>query len=257
MNFDTTASRFLRPPDVARLRRNQRRIQVQRLLDLAAQHRCSSRCSSSAASGPGGTRSPTTRFAVQTHRDRRRGAHAARRARSRHAALRRTESLPDRHRPRAARPRRPGVGAPHRHREEAARHAAHQDHRAHAGGAGAHRRAAAVRRRSRASAFAELSPAVGDDDLPLITDAHGAGAHAQPSRCCAMLRATRPRDLLAHLRGAADRAARLRAVRPRAAAPSSTRTPTTSPRSGATSTRCCAPRTTRRSNTRTSGSRIE
>lgn len=32
MNFDTTASRFLRPPDVARLRRNQRRIQVQRLL---------------------------------------------------------------------------------------------------------------------------------------------------------------------------------------------------------------------------------
>lgn len=32
MNFETTASRFLRPPDVARLRRNQRRIQVQRLL---------------------------------------------------------------------------------------------------------------------------------------------------------------------------------------------------------------------------------
>ena len=32
MNFDTTASRFLRPPDVARLRRNQRRIQAQRLL---------------------------------------------------------------------------------------------------------------------------------------------------------------------------------------------------------------------------------
>lgn len=32
MNFDTSASRFLRPPDVARLRRNQRRIQVQRLL---------------------------------------------------------------------------------------------------------------------------------------------------------------------------------------------------------------------------------
>lgn len=32
MNFDTTASRFLRPPDVARLRRNQRRIQVHRLL---------------------------------------------------------------------------------------------------------------------------------------------------------------------------------------------------------------------------------
>ncbi|MBV8516050.1 MAG: FtsQ-type POTRA domain-containing protein [Acidobacteria bacterium] len=31
MNFDTTASRFLRPTDVARLRRNQRRIQVQRL----------------------------------------------------------------------------------------------------------------------------------------------------------------------------------------------------------------------------------
>ena len=30
--FDTTASRFLRPTDVARLRRNQRRIQVQRLL---------------------------------------------------------------------------------------------------------------------------------------------------------------------------------------------------------------------------------
>lgn len=32
MNFDTTASRFLRPTDVARLRRNQRRIQAQRLL---------------------------------------------------------------------------------------------------------------------------------------------------------------------------------------------------------------------------------
>lgn len=32
MNFDTTASRFLRPTDVTRLRRNQRRIQVQRLL---------------------------------------------------------------------------------------------------------------------------------------------------------------------------------------------------------------------------------
>lgn len=32
MNFDTTASRFLRPPDVARLRRNQRRIHAQRLL---------------------------------------------------------------------------------------------------------------------------------------------------------------------------------------------------------------------------------
>jgi len=32
MNFDTTASRFLRPADVSRLRRNQRRIQVQRLL---------------------------------------------------------------------------------------------------------------------------------------------------------------------------------------------------------------------------------
>lgn len=31
MSFDTTASRFLRPADVARLRRNQRRIQVQRL----------------------------------------------------------------------------------------------------------------------------------------------------------------------------------------------------------------------------------
>jgi cell division protein FtsQ len=32
VNFDTTASRFLRPPDVARLRRNQRRIQAHRLL---------------------------------------------------------------------------------------------------------------------------------------------------------------------------------------------------------------------------------
>ncbi|HYO75453.1 MAG TPA: FtsQ-type POTRA domain-containing protein [Thermoanaerobaculia bacterium] len=32
MSFDTTASRFLRPTDVARLRRNQRRIQVQRML---------------------------------------------------------------------------------------------------------------------------------------------------------------------------------------------------------------------------------
>lgn len=32
MNFDTTASRFLRPADVARLRRNQRRLNVQRLL---------------------------------------------------------------------------------------------------------------------------------------------------------------------------------------------------------------------------------
>jgi cell division protein FtsQ len=32
MNFDTTASRFLRPTDITRLRRNQRRIQVQRLL---------------------------------------------------------------------------------------------------------------------------------------------------------------------------------------------------------------------------------
>ncbi|MFP5246908.1 MAG: hypothetical protein ACLGH0_09455, partial [Thermoanaerobaculia bacterium] len=31
MSFDTTASRFLRPTDVARLRRNQRRIQAQRL----------------------------------------------------------------------------------------------------------------------------------------------------------------------------------------------------------------------------------
>jgi cell division protein FtsQ len=32
MSFDTTASRFLRPTDITRLRRNQRRIQVQRLL---------------------------------------------------------------------------------------------------------------------------------------------------------------------------------------------------------------------------------
>ena len=32
MNYDTTASRFLRPPDVAQLRRNQRQIQVARLL---------------------------------------------------------------------------------------------------------------------------------------------------------------------------------------------------------------------------------
>ncbi len=32
MNFDTTASRFLRPADVARLRRNQRRMNVQRTL---------------------------------------------------------------------------------------------------------------------------------------------------------------------------------------------------------------------------------
>lgn len=32
MNLDTTASRFFRPTDVARLRRNQRRIQMQRLL---------------------------------------------------------------------------------------------------------------------------------------------------------------------------------------------------------------------------------
>lgn len=32
MSFDTTASRFLRPTDVQRLRRNQRRIQVHRLL---------------------------------------------------------------------------------------------------------------------------------------------------------------------------------------------------------------------------------
>jgi cell division protein FtsQ len=31
VNLDTTASRFLRPPDVARLRRNQRRIHAQRL----------------------------------------------------------------------------------------------------------------------------------------------------------------------------------------------------------------------------------
>lgn len=35
MSFDTTASRFLRPADVARLRRNQRRIQLQRLLVVA------------------------------------------------------------------------------------------------------------------------------------------------------------------------------------------------------------------------------
>lgn len=35
MTFDTTASRFLRPTDVARLRRNQRRIQAQRLLVIA------------------------------------------------------------------------------------------------------------------------------------------------------------------------------------------------------------------------------
>ena len=34
MNYDTTASRFLRPPDVARIRRNQRRIRVQHLLVL-------------------------------------------------------------------------------------------------------------------------------------------------------------------------------------------------------------------------------
>jgi cell division protein FtsQ len=34
MNMDTTASRFLRPADVARLRRNQRRIQMQWLLVL-------------------------------------------------------------------------------------------------------------------------------------------------------------------------------------------------------------------------------
>jgi cell division protein FtsQ len=34
MSFDTTASRFLRPADVARLRRNQRRIQAQWLLIL-------------------------------------------------------------------------------------------------------------------------------------------------------------------------------------------------------------------------------
>ena len=32
--YDTTASRFLRPPDVARIRRNQRRIRVQHLLVL-------------------------------------------------------------------------------------------------------------------------------------------------------------------------------------------------------------------------------
>jgi len=32
MSFDTTASRFLRPTDITRLRRNQRRIHVQRLL---------------------------------------------------------------------------------------------------------------------------------------------------------------------------------------------------------------------------------
>ncbi|HEY0141701.1 MAG TPA: FtsQ-type POTRA domain-containing protein [Thermoanaerobaculia bacterium] len=32
MSFDTTASRFLRPPDVARLRRNHRRVQLQRVL---------------------------------------------------------------------------------------------------------------------------------------------------------------------------------------------------------------------------------
>jgi cell division protein FtsQ len=34
MSFDTTASRFLRPADVARLRRNQRRLTAQRLLIL-------------------------------------------------------------------------------------------------------------------------------------------------------------------------------------------------------------------------------
>lgn len=32
MNFDTTASRFLRPTDIARLRRNQRRVNAQKLL---------------------------------------------------------------------------------------------------------------------------------------------------------------------------------------------------------------------------------
>ena len=32
MNLDTTASRFLRPPDIARLRRNQRQIQIGKLL---------------------------------------------------------------------------------------------------------------------------------------------------------------------------------------------------------------------------------
>ncbi|HET7435148.1 MAG TPA: FtsQ-type POTRA domain-containing protein [Thermoanaerobaculia bacterium] len=34
-SFDSTASRFLRPTDVARIRRNQRRIQVQRVLVIA------------------------------------------------------------------------------------------------------------------------------------------------------------------------------------------------------------------------------
>ena len=106
------------------------------------------------------------------------------------------------------------------------------------------------------AAFAELSPSVGDDDLPLIADAQGAELHAQraaPAPCCgsATASSTRASPRCGRSRRAASRCTTA------SSAPWSTRTRTTSPRSTATSTQCCAPKTTRRSNTRTFGSRIE
>ena len=188
MSFDTTASRFLRPTDVARLRRNQRRIHAQRLLIIL---RNIAVVAGIAVTG------------VWAYRHTQSDARFAVRAIEVEGAL---------HTPRAALDliTRQYVGL-NLFQIDIARV------QSDLGGLGWVRRidiekklpdtlrikiterkpVALLRTGDRVlyvdeegSGFAELSPTVGDDDLPVITDAYG----AELTRTVAMLRALRVRD---------------------------------------------------------------
>ena len=209
----------------------------------AARHRCAtsrwSRSSSSAAVWAYRHTQSERALRRADDRDRRRGAHAARGARSRHAALRRPEPVPDRHRSRAARPG--GLGWVRRidiekklpdtlrikiterepvalvrigerllyvDEEGVALRRAHPD------------ASATPICRSSATRTAPSSRA----RVTLLRDAARA----------------RPRAVFARLRSVADSAARLRAVRPRARRGRLRERRRHRPRSGETSTPCCS-----------------
>ena len=256
MNFDTTASRFLRPPDVAASAPQSAAHPGAAPADHPAQRRAWSRRSSSAALWAYRHTQSNARFAVRTieidgavHTPRA----ALDLATQRYVGLNLFQID-------IARVQRDlgglGLGAPHRHREEAAGHAAHQDHRARAGRAGAQRRAAAVRRRrrrrrSRSSVRASATTICRSSATPT-------GAELVRTRDAAARSArARPRALLARLRSVADPAARLRAVRPPARRGRLRERRRPRRQVAEPLRRAAAPRTTRRSNTRTSGSRIE
>ncbi|MEA2417419.1 MAG: cell division protein FtsQ [Thermoanaerobaculia bacterium] len=186
--YDSTSPRFFRPTDVARLRRNQRRIQLQRIasiagkvvvaggivigLLLAYRHtQGDARFAVKAIEIAGATHTP--RAAIDAVTNQYIGANLFRIDIARlQADLRRLgwvkrieaeKKLPDTLRIRIV-------------EREAVALAAAGDRMTYVDEDGV--------------AFAELSPSVGDSDLPLITNASG----AELARCVALVRALRARD---------------------------------------------------------------